>query len=431
VTIALRPQSETGYAFELPPVRVAALEAGWLPVVSGLNPKTTYDMSDLVEDPLPDDMIDLLVPRSGDPRVPAWPPAEAREMLRSRQAQGRERQYTTWLHDLRYRQSLLRNERVLDHPAIAANVAILRDQGQTTLDACRSYLEGWLRPLVGTGAEIRLSAERQMTETFHVGKLKKSGSATSLLADKAWARLFDEHNDYQAIVVEFIREGAEFPFAGMGLHGSLRRRGAGAGASGDPDAEWSEYHARLLALTLGKMRGRSVADVTSGHTLHVFDWIINHDDCHRYLGTSIDDMKTALDVFATDYSPLQAWHGQSTWIPRFDRADSYEGTIYEEMSVLNFFPGILLEQQFGLKDQRMTAQWCSNVLRMVTPHMWLCGDLMAQLDPITLDRVAIVSAQGGCSKIEKRPDCAIDDFELALMPILPIESARITVRPSA
>ena len=29
----------------LPPVRIAAVEQGWLPVVSGLNPKTTYDQS--------------------------------------------------------------------------------------------------------------------------------------------------------------------------------------------------------------------------------------------------------------------------------------------------------------------------------------------------------------------------------------------------
>jgi hypothetical protein len=97
------------------------------------------------------------------------------------------------------------------------------------------------------------------------------------------------------------------------------------------------------------------------------------------------------------------------------------------MSVLNFFRGILREQQCGLMDRRMTAQWCGNVLRMVTPHMWLCGNLFDQLDKAALERVAIVSELNGSNKIGKRPDCTMDDFELALLPILPIENSRIRV----
>ena len=53
---------------------------------------------------------------------------------------------------------------------------------------------------------------------------------------------------------------------------------------------------------------------------------------------------------------------------------------------------------------------------------------MAPLDPTAVERVAIVSESGGGTRLEKRPDCAIDDFELALLPILPIESTRLTVR---
>ena len=142
-------------------------------------------------------------------------------------------------------------------------------------------------------------------------------------------------------------------------------------------------------------------------------------------------MKGKIDALAAGCSPLQAWHGQSTCIPFFDQADGYEATIYEDMSVLNFFRGILLEQQYGLKDRRMTAQWCGNVLRMVTPYMWLCGNLVEQVDKAALERVAIVSEINGSYKIEKRTDCAMDDLELALLPILPIESSRITVLPTA
>jgi hypothetical protein len=67
---------------------------------------------------------------------------------------------------------------------------------------------------------------------------------------------------------------------------------------------------------------------------------------------------------------------------------------------------------------------------MVTPHMWLCRNLAEQVGKAALERVAIVSEINGSNKIEKRPDCAMDDFELALLPILPIENSRITVLSS-
>jgi hypothetical protein len=97
---------------------------------------------------------------------------------------------------------------------------------------------------------------------------------------------------------------------------------------------------------------------------------------------------------------------------------------------LNFFRGILLTQQHGLKDWRMTAQWCGNVLRTVAPEMYLCRSLAEQLNPATPAQVATVSQVGDSTRIEKRPDCLMDAFELALLPILPIETARLTPTPS-
>jgi hypothetical protein len=266
-----------------------------------------------------------------------------------------------------------------------------------------------------------------MTEAFHVGKMRKEWPAAAVLSDKAWARLFDYGNDYQAVIVEFIAAGAEFPIAGMGLNCSLRTRKTVIAADTDRDPETAEYNAQMLALTLRKMRDRKVHDVAPGQTVHLYNWTINHPDGFRYLDTSTDDMKLRLDRLAVECRPLQAWHGQATWIPVFDRAEAYESTVYEDMSALNFFRGILHELSLGLKDQRMTAQWCRNVLRMVTPHMWLCRDLVEQLDMGVLQRVAVVSEISGSTKITKRADCPMDDFELALLPILPIESARVTV----
>ena len=64
---------------------------------------------------------------------------------------------------------------------------------------------------------------------------------------------------------------------------------------------------------------------------------------------------------------------------------------------------------------------------MVTPHLWLCRNLLDQLDRAALERVAQVSETSGVYKIALRPGCALDELELALLPILPVESARISV----
>jgi hypothetical protein len=425
VKVTLQPGSESGYSCGLPPARVAAVEQGWLPIVSTLNPKATYDTTDMPEGQLPDSVMDFLVQRSGDYRYRTMPAAEARAMLRRQFTQGREHHYKAWLQDLHHRLQRLPNDRRLDYPAIASNVAILHDKGQPTLDVCRAYLEQWLRSFAGKGGEVRVRAERQMTEAFHVGKTRKSWAAASVLADKAWARLFDAANEYQAIVVDFLPAGGEFPIAGMGLHGSLRMRKAVSSPALDPLAD--EYTAAVLALTLRKMRGRDFGELPPDHTVHLFSWVINHADCLQHLDTTPGDMKARLDALASDHAPLQAWHAEATWIPVFDRAEDYEDTVYEDMSSLNFFRGILHEYQHGLKDRRMSAAWCGNVLRMVTPHLWLCRGLLEQLDKSALEHVATTTEQNGSIKVVKRPDCTMEDFELALLPILPIESARLTV----
>ena len=41
-----------------------------------------------------------------------------------------------------------------------------------------------------------------------------------------------------------------------------------------------------MADTLAVMRGRPFDPLALGATWHVFKWVINHDDCYQYLGTS-------------------------------------------------------------------------------------------------------------------------------------------------
>jgi len=139
------------------------------------------------------------------------------------------------------------------------------------------------------------------------------------------------------------------------------------------------------------------------------------------------DLKDRLDDFAAHHAVLQAWHSQDTWQPLFDHADDYHRTVYEEHSVLNWFRGIL-QTDGGLNATKMSLQWCSNVLRMVTPHMWICRALLEQVDRAALDAVAQVSDVNDAFRIALKAGRALDDLELALLPVLPVESVRVTRR---
>jgi len=156
----------------------------------------------------------------------------------------------------------------------------------------------------------------------------------------------------------------------------------------------------------------------------VFNWVLNHADCYGYLGTSIGDMKDRIDDFAARHPVLQAWHSQCTWQPLFDHADDYHRTVYEEHSVLNWFRGIL-QTDSGLDASKMSLQWCRNVLRMVTPHMWICRALLEQVDRTALEAVAQVTETNDVFKIALNEGQRLDDLELALLPVLPVESARV------
>src|SRR5262249_5835365 len=149
--------------------------------------------------------------------------------------------------------------------------------------------------------------------------------------------------------------------------------------------------------------------------------VLNHPDCYGYVKTSIDDLKDRLDGFAATRAVLQAWHSQTTWRPLFDHADDYHRTAYEDSSGLNWFRGIL-QTDGGRNASRLSQQWCRNVLRMVTPHMWIGRSLMDQVDRAALDAVARVSESHDIFKIELRENHGLDDLELALLPILPVES---------
>lgn len=376
IDVSVRPGSPSDGQHDLPRARVAAVEQTWLPVVSGLNPRTSYETGDLP---------------TLQPRGPLM------------------------LHELQRKQEAIRRDRTLTHFAIASNVAIVRDDGQATLDACRAYLEGWLRALVEQTGDVRVHAEKRMTAKAYVGKSQKTLPASAYHRDKAWHKLFEVASNYQTVLAGIFPTDADYPIAGVGLQVGMERH----------DERWREHSEQQMADTLSKMRGRPFERAPVVNTIHLFNWVLNHADCYTYLGTSIGDMKDRIDGFASRHAVIQAWHGQSTWRPLFDHAYDYHRTVYEDHSVLNWFRGIL-GTDGGLDSSKMSLQWCSNVLRMVTPHMWICRALFHQVDQPALETVAQVTETNDIFKVALREGQALDDLELALLPILPVESVRIT-----
>jgi hypothetical protein len=67
-------------------------------------------------------------------------------------------------------------------------------------------------------------------------------------------------------------------------------------------------------------------------------------------------------------------------------------------------------------------------MRMVTPHMWICGTLLQQVDRAALEAVAQVTKTNDAFKIALREGQGLDDLELALLPVLPVESVRVHKR---
>jgi hypothetical protein len=212
------------------------------------------------------------------------------------------------------------------------------------------------------------------------------------------------------------------------VHFSFRKPRSTSPARIAQQTDITEYEAVLLAATLGKMRGRPFPDLEPGHAAHLFEWALNAEASWQAIGGSATDMKARLAQLALGPSLLQAWHQQATWRPVFDRAEDYEATAYESASLLNFFRGILHGHQLGLMAWRTNAAWCGNILRTVAPEMWLSRGLVEQIDRAALAKVATISEVDGNFRIEKHPDCPMDDFELALLPILPIETVRVAVR---
>jgi hypothetical protein len=149
--------------------------------------------------------------------------------------------------------------------------------------------------------------------------------------------------------------------------------------------------------------------------------VLNHADCYKYLGTSIGDMKGRIDDFAAQHPVLQAWHSQCPWQPLFDHADDYHRTVYEENSVLNWFRGILQRRRCPCNGAEMFCGWSHR----------MCGSAercSSRVDRAALEAVAEITETNEAFKTALRDGQGLDDLELALLPVLPVESVRVHKR---
>src|SRR5262249_35174571 len=149
-------------------------------------------------------------------------------------------------------------DRKLNHFAIASNVAIVADESQATLDACRAYLEAWLRPLADRTGEVRIHAQKRMTEKAYVGKSRKTLPLSGFQRDKTWQKLFETASNYQTVLATIYPKDGEYPIAGVGLQVGLERH----------TEQWREHYEQQLANTLRTMRGRPFERAPVVNTVH-------------------------------------------------------------------------------------------------------------------------------------------------------------------
>lgn len=372
ITPALGESKDT-LCHHMPNLRLVAVDQKWLPVVSALCPGTVYDTAGL-----------------GDGRTGA-----------------------AMVSEFQHAQKRVVDYRSLDFPAVLSNVIILREHDEV-FAACDEYITGWLDRIDAPDDwELLVSTEKEMTAAGSITKNRKSIPVKDFRIDKSWRKLFDPGSKLQTVKIHAHSSKSLIPYAGFGYQRSMSSPAI------------NDYCAFGLKKTLSKMRGREFENLSDASALHLYNWVLNHQEPISSLGASAEVMQKHLDEFVSHAPVLQAWHAGMTWIPLFDCGDQWSTTLYESYSVLNWFRGICGDDG-GLHRFKMLDGWCSNVLRMVSPHMWISSSLFEQIDRELLEKVAdLQTTSGGLTRILLRPGCDIRALELALLPILPVESVRL------
>jgi hypothetical protein len=116
------------------------------------------------------------------------------------------------------RQAILR----LNTPSVLSAAAILPDDGDTSRDRARELIEAWLRrlrPEPGTTAVVHT---QRMSPSKKLAKATRPVPLEALTADKLWAKLFAEASGYQSVLIGLHRADTPHPHAGMALQGPIQ-----------------------------------------------------------------------------------------------------------------------------------------------------------------------------------------------------------------
>lgn len=358
---------------QMPGLRLIGANQSWIPVVSGLTDGIAYDTTGLDAG------------RTG----------------------------ASMVREFEYQQQQVKRDRRLEFPAVLSNVIILREQPEA-LEFCSDYIAGWLDKVKASDDwELFIWTEREMTASANITKNKKVMPLQGFRSDKNWRKLFEFDSKLQTMKIALRKPGSLVPQSGFGYQRSL------------VSPHDREYCSVSLKQTLHKMRGREFNDLTNNGAVHLFSWVLNHSDVSDAFGASSVAMQDSLDETVAAAPVIQGWHTAQAWIPAFDCGGEWVKTLYESNSVLNWFRGVSGDDG-GIDRLKMLEGWSANVLRMVSPHMWVSESLMSQLDRGELEKVAELVSNERLTRIKLRSDANITKLELALLPILPVESVRIS-----
>ncbi|MBI4864752.1 MAG: hypothetical protein HY815_31525 [Candidatus Riflebacteria bacterium] len=299
--------------------------------------------------------------------------------------------------------------RRLIHPAVVSSVSILSREESRTLCGLRTLVEGWIGGLEASDGGLVVRTEKRMTSSGSVARKRLEGTVSSLKGGKPWAALFADNSQLQSVLAAFSPPGWDHPALGFGIQTTL------AGTSID---------LAYIGRSLSEMQGATTDRLAEGETVHVYRWALDHPSVLSLLPGKGPGDPDWNDALATDPGFLQGWIGRSAWIPLMDRADGYELTPYESCSSLDWFRGVL-PGDGGLHDAKMTRAGCSRVLRFVSPRLWLGPPLVALVDRAKMEHVAELTELGHGWRVVARAEGDLVALEEALLPVLPVESARV------
>jgi hypothetical protein len=133
----------------------------------------------------------------------------------------------------------------LNTPSVWSGAAVLPDDDDAR-ERARSLVEGWLArlsPEVETMAVVH--TEKHMSPSFNISKTTKTLPLAELMRDKLWPRLFGEEADYQTITIGLARPAAPHAHAGVTVQASLRGFGGILGSATLSCAIWLIDHEQI------------------------------------------------------------------------------------------------------------------------------------------------------------------------------------------